>query len=290
MKVWIAYITVAIVWGSTYFGIAEGVTAFNTFGMVASRYLLGAALALAMNRITREPLPSRRDALHLGFQGLLLLTGSNALITWAEGSMSSSATAVLASTSPLYYAILGRERLRPHAWFGLALGLSGVAILVLANGQGIQGTQFKDALAILLSNLLWAYGTLHGRKHVRGTGLMGQVAVQMAVGGTVALVLVPCTGGFLHSPLTWKAALAVGYLGVFGSLVAFSAFVYLSRSSWPPTLMSTYVYINPVVAVILGCLVLGEPFRLSMVLGMAVILLGVALLQAQKRIAVKGYR
>jgi drug/metabolite transporter (DMT)-like permease len=280
VKAWFAYLIVAIVWGSTYFAIALGIESFNTFGMVASRYLAGGALALVLSRISGETWPLKRDLPHLMFQGFLLLTLSNALVTWAEGTVSSGLTAVLCSTTPLFYAVLGRERLGLRSWLGLLLGLGGVAILILSR-SGAQTLHLTGMLAILLAVFLWAYGTLHGRRHVQGQGLLGQVGVQMLTGGSLALCLIPFTGGFLHAGLTWKAGLAVGYLSVFGSLLAYSAFIYLAKA-WPPTQMSTYVYINPVVAVLLGCLFIGEPFNVAMALGMAVILTGVALLQTAK--------
>jgi drug/metabolite transporter (DMT)-like permease len=155
-----------------------------------------------------------------------------------------------------------------------------VGVLVLVRSS-VQAVGLVGAGALLLATFLWAWGTLHGRRHVKGRGLFGQVGVQMVTGGALALLLSPLNGGILHAPLTLKAALAVGYLAIFGSLVAFSAFVYISRA-WAPSRMSTYVYINPVVAVLLGCLVLGEPFNGSMVLGMAAILVGVGLLQTQR--------
>jgi len=277
---WLAYLIVAVVWGSTYFGIALGITAFNTFGLVAARYLAGGLLALLLSRLRGEAWPLKRDLPHLMLQGCLLLSISNALITWAEGSVSSGITAVLCSTTPLAYALMGRERLGGRAWTGLFLGLSGVSLLILSRG-GDRALSVPGVIAILLAVCLWAYGTLHGRRHVQGEGLLGQVGVQMLTGGTLALLLVPFTGGFLHAEITWKAGLAVAYLAVFGSLVAYSAFIYLAKA-WPPTKMSTYVYINPVVAVLLGCFFIGEPFNLPMAFGMIVILAGVALLQTAK--------
>jgi len=280
LKAWFAYLIVALVWGSTYFAIALGIASFQTFGMVASRYLAGGLLALLLSRLRGEAWPLRRDLPHLMLQGFLLLTVSNALVTWAEGSVSSGVTAVLCSTTPLCYALLGRERLGWRSWLGLALGLTGVALLILSRPSA-KTLSLPGVCAILLAVFLWAYGTLHGRRNIHGQGLLGQVAVQMLTGGALALLLVPFTGGFFHAPLTWKAGLAVAYLALFGSLVAYSAFIYLSKA-WPPTKMSTYVYINPVVAVILGCLFIGEPFNGVMALGMAIILAGVGLLQTAK--------
>lgn len=283
MKAWIAYLTVALVWGSTYFAIAVGIASFTPFGMVAVRYLAAGLAALALARATGEPWPERRDLPHLALQGFLLLTCSNALVTWAEGRVSSGATAILCSTTPLCYVLLGKERLGARAWSGLLVGLAGVGLLVLSR-SGSQTLGLPGLAAILAATFLWAYGTLHGRRHVRGGGLMGQVGVQMVTGGGLGLLLTSFTGGLLHAPLTWAATLAVAYLAVFGSLVGFSAFIYLSKA-WPPSRMSTYVYINPVVAVLLGCAFLGEPFNAAMLVGMAVILAGVAMIQAPRRAA-----
>jgi drug/metabolite transporter (DMT)-like permease len=282
VKVWIAYITVALVWGSTFFAIALGITSFTPFGMTSFRFLGAGLLALAVSRLNGEPLPLRRDLPHLMLQGVLQLTLSNTLVTWAEGSVSSGVTAVLCATSPLFYAVMGRESLGPRGWAGLLVGLGGVGVLALA-GAGTQTVSLWGFAAVMVATYLWAQGTLHGRRHVRGQGLMGQVGVQMLTGGALSMALVPFAGGFLRAPLTWKAGLAVAYLAVFGSLVAYSAFIYISRA-WAPSRMSTYVYINPVVAVLLGCFLLREPLNLTMVLAMAVIMAGVALLQLPRRV------
>jgi drug/metabolite transporter (DMT)-like permease len=278
VKAWVAYAIVAFVWGSTFFAIALGIECFTPFGMVACRYLAAGCAALILGRILGESVPSRRDLPHLVVMGVLLLTGSNVLITWAEGTVSSSVTAILCSLAPVAYACLGRENLGPRTWMGLALGLLGVVVLMK---PGAGGVRLGGALAILLAVVLWSYGTLYGRRRLKGQELLGQAGVQMLAGGVGCALVVPFTGGILHHVLTLKAFLAVAYLAVFGSLVGYSAFFYLSRV-WSPTKMSTYVYINPIVAVVLGCVFLHEPFSLRMVLGMVVILGGVALLQTDR--------
>jgi drug/metabolite transporter (DMT)-like permease len=281
VKAWIAYITLAIVWGSTYFAIVLGLESFNTFGMVSARYISAGVVALVLSRILGEPWPLKRDLPHLVLVGLLLLTGSNALVTFAEHTVSSGVAAILCSLVPVFYAVMGKERLGLRSWLGLALGLGGVLILMLSK-PGKESVHLSGVLLILLAVFLWAFGTLHGRRHVQGHGLMGQTGVQMLTGGLLSLLLVPFTGGILHGPLTMKAGLAVGFLALFGSLVAFSAFIYLAKA-WPPTKMSTYVYINPLVAVALGCFFLKEPLNIGMMLGMLVILGSVALMQIPRK-------
>jgi drug/metabolite transporter (DMT)-like permease len=280
MKAWIAFALVSLLWGLYFFGIALGIESFNPFGLVAARYLGGGVIALALAAATGEERIPRRDLPHLMLQGFLLLTAAGTLVSWAEHRVSSGAAAVLCSTTPLYYAVMGRERLGVRTWIGLLVGLGGVALLLLSR-SGSQHLALPGVAAIFLAVFLWAYGTLHGRRHVRSQGLFGQPGVQMITGGALALGLVPWTGGFLHGPLTWRAGLGLVMLVLLVDLVGYSAFIYLSRA-WPPTRMSTYVYINPLVSVLLGCWVLGERFTWLMGLGMVVIFLGVALLQFRR--------
>ena len=275
MLAWIAYLIVAVVWGSTYFAIAIGIESFTPYGMVASRYLLAGALAFGLSRLAKEQLPTRRDLPHLMLQGALLLGVSNAVISWAESRVASGITAVLCSMTPLMYGSLSGERLGLRGWAGLLLGLAGVVVLVNPGGGHMDPLGVG---AILFATLVWAWGTLHGRRHVKGHGLLGQVGVQMFTGGVVGLVAAPFTGGFVHHPPTLRAWLAVLYLMLFGSLIAYSAFGYLVKA-WAPSRMGTYAYLNPLVAVLLGSLFLHEPFGLRVVLGMAVILAAVALVQ-----------
>lgn len=280
MKAWIAFITVSLLWGLYFFGIALGIESFNPFGLVAARYLGGGAIAMALSAATREERLPARDLPHLMLQGFLLLTAAGFLVSWAERTVSSGAAAVLCSTTPLFYAVMGRERLGRQAWTGLVTGLGGVALLLLSR-SGSQHLDLPGVAAILLAVFLWAYGTLHGRRHVKSQALFRNSGVQMLTGGALALAMVPWTGGFLHGPLTWRAGIGLGILILLVDLTGFSAFIYLSRA-WPPTRMSTYVYINPLVSVGLGCWLLGERFTWVMGLGMAVIFLGVALLQVRR--------
>lgn len=280
MLAWIAYATVAVVWGSTYFAIALGIESFTPYGMVAARYLTAGLLALGLSRLLKEPLPDRSDVKHLMFQGALLLAGSNALVTWAETGVASGVAAVLCATAPLAYGILGREKLGLQGWGGQVLGLAGVVLLVDPFGGRFD---FMGVAAILLATLVWTWGTLHGRRRIKGKGVMGQVAVQMLTGGAIGLLAAPFTGGFLHHPPTLRSVLAVAYLMLFGSLIAYTAFIYLAKA-WSPAKMGTYAYLNPVVAVLLG-LLRKEPFNLRMALGMAVILAAIALVQFKPRSA-----
>jgi len=278
MLAWLAYFTVAVVWGSTYFAIALGLDSFTPYGMVAARFFLASVLALGLGRLRGESWPSRREVGHLLLVGALLLGGSNALVSWAELHVSTSLVAILAALVPLWLAVfsMAREPLGPKGWAGLLLGIAGVAVLVWPHGSvRIHG---GGLAAMVAAPLIWAWGTLHGKRHVHGGGLLTNAGIQMLTAALMGLALAPLTGGFLRGPLTPRALGAVAYLALFGSLLAYSAYIYLAKA-WAPAKMGTYAYLNPLVAVLLGSLILHEAFGPREVLGMAIILGAVALVQ-----------
>ncbi|MBL0211233.1 MAG: EamA family transporter [Holophagaceae bacterium] len=271
----LAYLTCAIVWGSTYFAIALGLESFTPYGMVAARFTVGGILALGLGFLRREPSLRKEDWPHLLLVGALLLAGSNALVSWAELKVSSGMAAIICAMVPVFLALFSGERMGPRAWTGLLIGLVGVGVLAnpLAGRIHLGGVG-----ALLLATMIWSFGTLHGKHHIQGSAYLKQVGVQMLTAAVIGHAAAPLSGGYLHHGLTLKAALAVGYLALFGSLLAFTAYIYLARV-WSPAKMGTYTYINPVVALLLGSLFLHEPFGLRMGLGLIVILAGIALVQ-----------
>ncbi len=278
MLAWLAYLTVALVWGSTYFAIAIGLESFTPYGLVAARFSLGALLALGLGRLRREPWPPARELGHLVFVGFLLLGCSNALVSYGELVVPSGLTAVLAALVPLWLAVFtaGREPLGPKGWLGLGLGLAGVAVLVWPTG-GVR-LPLPGLAALLAAPIIWSWGTLHGKRFVHGGGLLTNVGLQMLTAAGVGWATAPFLGGYLRAPLQPRALAAAAYLAVFGSVVAYSAYIYLAKA-WPPAKMGTYAYLNPLVAVLLGTLAGHEPFGARAAAGMLVILGAVALVQ-----------
>jgi len=279
---WLAYLTVAVVWGSTYFAIALGLESFTPYGMVAARFSVASLLALGLGRLRREPWPPLRELPHLMIVGALLLGVSNALISWAELHVSSGLAAVLAALVPLWLAVfsMAQEPLGPKGWVGLALGLAGVCVLVWPTA-GVR-VHTGSLVALVAAPIIWSWGTLHGKRFVHGGGLLTNVGLQMATAAVIGLAAAPLLGGFLRGPVTPRALGAIGYLALFGSMLAFSAYIYLAKV-WPPAKMGTYAYLNPLVAVLLGSLILHEAFGLRQVLGMAIILGAVALVQVRPK-------
>ena len=278
MLAWLAYLTVAVVWGSTYFAIALGLESFTPYGMVAARFSVASVLALGLGRLRRESWPPMGEVRHLMVVGALLLGGSNALVSWAEMHVSSGLAAILAALVPLWLAVfsMAREPLGPKGWTGIVLGIAGVAVLVWPGG-GVR-IHMGGLAAMVAASLIWAWGTLHGKHFVHGGGLLTNVGIQMLTAALIGLAVAPLTGGFLRGPVTPRALGAILYLALFGSLLAFSAYIYLAKA-WPPAKMGTYAYLNPVVAVLLGSMILHEAFGPREILGMAIILAAVALVQ-----------
>ncbi|MBK8598945.1 MAG: EamA family transporter [Holophagales bacterium] len=275
---WVAYGVCAVVWGSTYFGIAVALESFPPYGMVAVRFSFAALLALGVGRLLREPLPKRAELPHLALVGVLLLGVCNALVVWAETRVSSGVAAVLAALTPAWFGVLTArtEPLGGRGWTGTGLGLAGVVLLVGPGAKG--GIDLGGVGAVLLASALWAVGTLHHRKYVTAGGALTNAGLEMLAAALLGIVVAPLTGGFVRGPVTPKALLAVGYLAIFGSCLAYTAHTYLSKA-WNPVRAGTYAYLNPVIAVLLGTMFLGEAFNSRMALGMAVILAGVALVQ-----------
>lgn len=279
---WVAYAICAVVWGSTYFGIAVALESFPPYGMVAVRFSAASILSLAVGRLLKEPFPALRQIPHLAFVGVLLLGVCNALIVWSETRVSSGVAATLAALTPAWFGILTArsEPLGARGWAGTVLGLAGVVLLVGPWADG--GVDLAGASAILVATGLWAVGTLHHRKHVKEGGALTNAGLEMAAAALFGALAAPLAGGFVRGVPSTKALVAIGYLAVFGSCIAYTAHVYLAKA-WNPVRAGTYAYLNPVIAVLLGSAILGETFDARMGLGMVVILAGVALVQYRSR-------
>lgn len=279
---WVAYAVCAVVWGSTYFAIAVALESFPTYGMVAVRFTAASVLSLAVGRLMKEPFPKARELPHLALVGLLLLGICNALVVWSETRVSSGVAAVLAAMTPAWFGVLTArsEPLGARGWGGTGLGIAGVVLLVAP--WSARGVDLVGAAAILVAGGLWAVGTLHHRRHVKGGGALTNAGLEMAAAALFGTLAAPLSGGFVTGAPTARAVVAVSYLAVFGSCLAYTAHTYLSKA-WDPVRAGTYAYLNPVIAVLLGAAFLGEPFNARMAVGMAVILLGVALVQYRSR-------
>lgn len=275
---------VYVVWGSTYLAIRVAVGDIPPFLMAGGRWLAACGIMMLAGLLTRQPWPSWKEIGWASLIGWFLLIGGNGLVVWSEQYISSGMAALLVGSLPLW--VLGIEAVLPGGarptWLGVSgilLGLGGVAALVWPSLQGPASIGLLGQGLVLFGTFLWAIGTLLGRRvRVPKSGIYN-TAFQMlsaAVGFSVLSLAFGEPGkvnwGAIH-PEAWQAW---GYLVVFGSCVAFSAFAWLVQRA-KPELVSTYAYVNPVVAVLLGVRYLGEPLTAGTLVGAAMVVASVAL-------------
>lgn len=281
---------VYVVWGSTYLGIKVAIDTIPPMLMASSRFLLAGVLLYAWTarpgRRTRPSRPTRAEWIAAAVCGNLMLVGGNGAVTWAEQRIDSGVAALLVATVPLWMALLGwwrqGERLRPIAIVGLVLGFGGVALLVRPSAGA---TDLTAALAVITGTFLWAVGSLYVRSAPLHRDPLRSTAMQMLAGSVGFAIL--GTLGREQARLDLAAVsrpslLALLYLAIFGSLLAFSAYTWLLREATPTT-VSTYAYVNPVVAVLLGAAILAEPLTPAMLGSGALIVVGVALIVTGRR-------
>lgn len=278
--VWAAMLTIYIVWGSTYLAIRFAVGTIPPFLMNAARFLTAGVLLLVIRRALGDPLPRHEEWGGAAFMGLFLLVGGTGAVSWAEQSVPSGLTALLISTSPLWMMIF--EALLPHgrrptraSVLGILAGFGGVLLLFWPGSGSLMNVNPAGAFALLFATLSWAFGSVYSRKlSLPASPMMGSAA-EMLVGGAVCLLLGVAAGEPARVSLASvspASAAGLAYLILVGSLLAFSAYSWLLRVA-PTSLVSTYAYVNPLVALVLGALIGNESLS-PRALAAAVIIIG----------------
>lgn len=281
----VAYTLVCVVWGSTYLFIKVGVEVLPPYLLGGARFSIAGVLLTVACLATGRRLPADRGTFaRAALVGVLLLVIGNGLLNFAEIHMSSGLAALLVTTFPIWTTLLARfgqgaERLAPMGWAGLIVALAGVALLVKPF-EGVESS-WPAVGAVLLASLCWAIGTVYARRSLRWADPFGASAVETLVAGPLMLgVHLLLERG---QPIEWggQAWLAVAYLAAMGSVVGFTAFVFLT-AHMSSTKVGTYAYVNPVVAVLLGWWILGEAVTWRLALGGATILAGLLLVYAAR--------
>lgn len=261
----LAFAVVYVIWGSTYLGIRVAVESMPPFLMAGGRYALAGVLLYATLRVMGVAAPSRAQWLRSGAAGIVMVAAGNGLVTWAEQSVPSNYAALLISAVPLHVALI--DWLRPGGtrpglaqMAGILVGAAGMTLLVWPDATAVAPPSALGVLAVLLAGLAWAAGSVYARYSLHHpNGIMA--AAQQMIAGSLTLLLVGFARGEAArgtwSAITGTGVLAFLYLSIFGSLLAYSAFGWLITVSTPAQL-STTAFVNPVVAVILGWLLLGE--------------------------------
>lgn len=283
---WLIFLALGFMWGSSYLFIKLAVDSFGTFTLITLRLLIGATFLWIVLRMSGTPLPrDRRLYGHLIVMGAINIAMPFTLITWAEQSVDSALAAILTAAVPLFVIVfapifLPDEPIRVNGVVGLAIGFAGVMVLV-SPGLGEVGGNLWGSLALLGSSVVYAIGNVYNRRNVRGVPPLIPAAFQV----TFALVMVAVLAIVLERP--WETArpdleawFSIVWLGIFGSGLAYLGYFRL-LSRWGATRTSLVAYLIPVVGIVLGFLVLGEPIDGRLLAGTALIIGGVALVNGR---------
>jgi drug/metabolite transporter (DMT)-like permease len=295
LNIWLALGTVYVVWGSTYLAIAIAVQTLPPLLYSGIRFALAGLLLAAWLAFRRVDLRiSRRELGGASLVGILMLAGGNGLVNLGERTVPSGVAALIVASIPLWivvYRMLARERVGLGLIGAVLLGLAGVAILVVPGG--LNGTiDPVGALMLLGAPLCWALGTFLSPRVSTPRNALVSTAYQLLAGGVALMVVAPLKGELSRlDPATFsmQSLLAAAYLVVFGSLIAYSAYTWLLQNA-SVSLVSTYAFVNPVVAVLLGALVLAEPITPTIIIGAAVIVVAVAFIVFRQNAARRAER
>jgi drug/metabolite transporter (DMT)-like permease len=282
-----AWITVCLVWGTTYLAIKVALETVPPMLMGGMRYAMAGLLLGLILRWRGVTLPGTAAWPGLALLGFLLLGLGNGGVIWAEQWVASGLAAVLVATSPFWMvgldAVLpGGDRLRGRHLLGLLVGFFGVLLLLWGDlqaswrsGAGL----LAGIVALQIACMGWALGSAYGRRRSRSEDALGAATLQMIFGGAIMLLAGTALGEWSRLHFNLHTALAFGHLVVFGSILGFPAYVYALKHL-PVSTVSLYAYVNPVIAVTLGTVVLDEPFHLRMLLAAGLILAGVAVVRS----------
>ncbi len=284
-SIWLNMISVYIVWGSTYLAIRFAVETIPPFLMAGVRFLIAGSLLYTFRRLRGDPAPTLRQWRSAAIIGLFMLLGGNGLLSWAEQMVPSGVASLLIGTVPLWMvlidAFLPRARslhnhMRWQTILGVVIGFVGIALLVSPHElTGLSGAiDPLGAGMLVLGSLFWAAGSLYSRSADLPESPMLGSSMEMLCGGAGLMVATTLSGEWsqLHlAAIAWQSVAGLVYLVIFGSLVGFGSYTWLLRHA-PTTLVSTYAYVNPMVAIILGNLLAGEAFTARVLIAAAVIL------------------
>jgi drug/metabolite transporter (DMT)-like permease len=292
-KIWLALIALYIVWGSTYLAIRFTIETIPPFMSAALRFLVSGAILFIWRRMAGDPMPTKPQWISTAIVGLALLLGGNGLVSWAEQRVPSGIAALLVSTIPLWLVIF--EAMRPggikptwRAIVGLLIGFGGVFLLIgPAEFSGKATTQFDTlgTIVLLFAAFIWAFGSIY-TKHadMPKSSLMGTGAEMLT--GAVALFIVSAGSGefngFHFADVSMRSWLGLAFLIFIGSLVGFVSYGWLLQNA-PISLVSTYPYVNPVVAVLLGSWFASESLTPRILLAAVIIIGSVVFINSERR-------
>ena len=306
VSIWAAMLAIYIVWGSTYLAIRFAIETLPPFLMASTRFLTAGSILYIFRRLRGDPAPARIEWRSAAIVGVLLLVGGNGGVVWAEQFVESGVAALLVGSAPLWMVVLdallpGQAHLarrstdRRSRWLstaGVVFGFLGIGLLVSPSSlTGLAGqVDPLGAVVLTAAAFSWASGSLYSRgARLPSSPLLG-TGMEMLAGGAGLLLLGTVTGEWARVDLqgvTVRSMVSLGYLILFGSLVGFAAYTWLLRVA-PTAMVSTYAYVNPLVAILLGNLLAQEPLSARVLIATAVILGAVAIITLNQPSRKKG--
>lgn len=280
-----AWLLVCVFWGSTYLAIKVGVGVLPPFLFAGLRFAIAGALLLGLALAFGDKVPRRlADWRTSVIVGVFLLAGGNAFVVWSEQYTPSGVASVFVVTVALWMAFFdatipgGTSRLTWQVVLGLLVGFFGTALLVGANPRAILSADLRGPIALTCASASWSLGSIYAKRHPTQTSAYMSAAIQMIAGGLTVAIAGSLLGEWSRWHLTGRGAAAIAYLVVFGSIVGYSAYSYALRHA-SATIVGTYAYVNPVIAVLLGWAFLGEAISARMVAAIALTLAAVVWIQ-----------
>ena len=288
LRVGIAFALVYVLWGSTYLAMRVVVRDVPPAMMGATRFLISGSIMLAACALCKQKLAlTRKDLLPLASIGILLLCTGNVGVAWAEVTVPSGLAALIVAVVPIWVAIieawvLRSDRLSAKGVVGLLLGTSGLAVLLWPRLFSTLGhDELKGMVILMVASLSWSCGSIISRRSQLSIGPFAATGWEMAIAGVANLSIATALGDFHRTVWTHHAIWSIAYLVTGGSLIGFTAYIWL-LDNVPTAKVATYAYVNPIVAVLLGALILHEKIDGYILGGSAVIIAGVALVTTSK--------
>lgn len=287
LKAYGAWGAVCLFWGTTYLAIRIGVQVLPPALFAGLRFVMAGFLFTAYLRLRGHPLPGPAEMLNIAVVGIALLVMANGLVVWAEQWVPSGLAALIVATVPFWMAGLetllpSGARLGARKVLGICIGFVGLCILFAPDLKGaFNPAYFKGIVALLVAPFFWTAGSIYSKYRPVRTHPLMAAALQMVVAGAVLLLIGTATGEWHRFSLNFRGAAAMLYLVFFGSIVGYGSYIY-ALAKLSPTVVSMYAYVNPVIAVLLGWLILGEQMDWFVVVATAFILLGVLLVKSAK--------
>jgi drug/metabolite transporter (DMT)-like permease len=281
-QAWLAWIAICVIWGTTYLFIKIALETIPPFLMGGLRYAAAGVILAAALRAGGRPLPDRAWWRRLAVLGCLLFLFGNGGVVWGAQFLPSGLTAVLIATNPFWMVGVDAARTRGRQlfvrqWAGLLVGFAGIVLLVWPDitAGGSRGRGFTlGVVSLQIACMGFSIGSIYTRRHVLPGDVMGSAALQMFFGGLCMLAVGTLRGEWASLSFTTRTSWSLAYLTLAGSVVGFAAYSYALRHL-SVAIVSLYTYVNPVIAVALGTLLLDEPFHMRMVLAAVVIVAGI---------------